>query len=272
MHEDQRHKHLWTLPDGTGLHAPPGRLVHDGDDRLCCHLCGHWFAALGPHLRTHGYTAAAYRMTMDLGLATPLVARRVSRALSRRQAAAYRDDPEFRDRLVPGQRMARDGRLARCARDSLLFGPRPAERVRVRNTALEVGRRTRAQRRAETLERRLTASGAPSLAEFLRREYERGASLAELARSTGLGRARLRHAMDAATITVRSTGATTPAGRRSRAVEADAAAAASVGTDDIVRWLDEHRTAGWSLIRLARSVGHSTQWVKWRLERRSDGA
>ncbi len=58
---EPQHRHLWSLPDGTGLHAPPGRTLHDGDERPCCHLCGRWFAALGPHLRTHGYTADAYR-------------------------------------------------------------------------------------------------------------------------------------------------------------------------------------------------------------------
>jgi len=61
------HGHLWTLPEGTGLHAPLGRLVDDpATGRLCCHLCGRWFLSLGAHVRAHGYTADAYRDTMQL--------------------------------------------------------------------------------------------------------------------------------------------------------------------------------------------------------------
>ena len=35
------HAHLWSLLDGTGLHAPYGQLViESGTGRVCCHLCG----------------------------------------------------------------------------------------------------------------------------------------------------------------------------------------------------------------------------------------
>ena len=70
------HGHLWSLPDGTGLHAPPGRLLIDtGSGRLCCHLCGDWFAALGIHVRVHGHTAGSYRIAMSLPSGTVLAAR-----------------------------------------------------------------------------------------------------------------------------------------------------------------------------------------------------
>ena len=46
------HAHLWSLPDGTGVHAPYGQLVAEADTgRICCHLCGRWFISLGSHLR-----------------------------------------------------------------------------------------------------------------------------------------------------------------------------------------------------------------------------
>ncbi len=75
-----RHGHLWSLPDGTGLHAPPGRLVaEEGTGRLCCHLCGEWFVSLGVHVRVHGHTAGTYREAMRLPRATALVAARPAR-------------------------------------------------------------------------------------------------------------------------------------------------------------------------------------------------
>lgn len=48
------HGHLWQLPDGTGLHAPFGILIHSDDGgAVCCHLCGRWFRHLGAHVRAH---------------------------------------------------------------------------------------------------------------------------------------------------------------------------------------------------------------------------
>ena len=70
------HGHLWSLPDGRGLHAPLGSLVADvSNGRLCCHLCGWWFRALGVHVRVHGYTAGAYRAAMMLPPGQSLIAR-----------------------------------------------------------------------------------------------------------------------------------------------------------------------------------------------------
>jgi len=87
-----RHGHMWSLPDGTGLHAPPGRLVTDErTGRLCCHLCGDWFAALGIHVRSHGHTAGTYRAAMSLPRTTVLTvaapARRWDRVMEQRAGA-----------------------------------------------------------------------------------------------------------------------------------------------------------------------------------------
>lgn len=38
------------------------------------------------------------------------------------------------------------------------------------------------------------------------------------------------------------------------------------GGGDLAGWLRERHTAGWSLSRLGHAVGHSTHWVRWRLE------
>ena len=91
-----RHGHLWFL-DGAGLHAPPGRLVVDeGTGRLCCHLCGEWFAGLGTHVRFHDHTAGTYRAAMRLPPTTVLAARparRGDRAVYPRAAAAADTHP-----------------------------------------------------------------------------------------------------------------------------------------------------------------------------------
>jgi len=81
-----------------------------------------------------------------------------------------------------------------------------------------------------------------------------------------LNGAELRDEVVATGITVRAPGDTTAVGRRSRAVTADAEAAARLATDDLVGWLRHRRTDGWSRTRLGTAVGHSAQWVRWRLE------
>lgn len=104
----RRHGHLWSLPDGTGLHAPPGRLViEEGTGRVCCHLCGWWFTSLGIHVRAHGYTAGTYRQAMGLPRGSALTAagpaRRRGRAADSR-AAAPADTRSARRRAGPAGR------------------------------------------------------------------------------------------------------------------------------------------------------------------------
>jgi hypothetical protein len=261
------HSHLWTLPGGPGVHAPPGQVVRDGTGRVCCHLCGRFFRALGLHVRVHGHTAASYRLAMGLCTSKPLTAYDLSATISRRQATAYRGSPALRDRLRPGQELARSGQLSWRARASLVGDTPPPERITRRRTALAAGRATTARRRDERADARLAALGVTSLADHLRRRYAAGAGLETLTRETGLGRTGLRAAMEAAGIPLRRPGQQPLAARRSRARAAEAAAAARVGTDDLPRWLAERHAEGWTLTRLAAAVGHTTHWVRWRLTR-----
>lgn len=261
------HGHLWALPDGTGLHAPPGQLARDpGTGQVCCHLCGRWFRALGSHVRVHGYTAHSYREAMGLCRTRPLSAADLSAAISARQAAAYARSAQVRARFATGQKMARSGELTERLRAAAAEGDRP-EQVAARRTHLAAGRATAAAQRRETLTRLLDELGASGLGDYLRSAYASGASLETLAAATGLGRARLRTAMDEAGIVVRPRGANTAEGKQARARTAEAAAASRVGADDLVIWLAQRRAAGWTLSRLAAAVGHSTHWVRWRLPR-----
>lgn len=260
------HGHLWALPDGTGLHAPPGRLSVDPDDgRLCCHLCGQWFVSLASHVRSHGYTADGYRAAMGLLRGRGLVAPDLSATIRRRQARAYRASDHVRSRFAANQARARRGELAqRALRSNTAHDDRP-ERRRGRAEQLDAGRATSAQRRERRLAARLGAADAPTLADHLSEAYAAGASLEDLRRTTGLGRDRLHKEMAAAGIMIRPPGANTSTGKRSRAGRAEIAAALRVGTGDLPDWLGQRRAAGWTLTQLAAAVGHSTYWVRWRL-------
>jgi len=229
---------------------------------VCCHLCGRWFRHLGAHIRVHGLDAAGYRERLGLLKTGPLAAADVSAAIANRQRAAYQANPAVRERFADGQAMARSGRLAWLARRSSITPQRASGRAE----QLAAGRVTRATRRDEALTQRLTDLGATDLHSYLREHYAAGASLNSLAQATGLGRKRLRDEVVATGITVRAPGDTTAVGRRSRAVTADAEAAARLATDDLVGWLRHRRTDGWSRTRLGTAGGHSAQWVRWRLE------
>lgn len=256
------HLHLWSLPDGTGLHAPVGELVvEEGTCRLCCHLCGGWYVSLGAHVRAHGHTAETYRATMGLCTTEPLTSTPLSTSIATRQAARYRRDVLLRDRLDEGRRSVQSApRPAAPSADG-----EPVQRQRRRAAALAAGRSTVAVRREQELTRRLTGWGHTSLHDYLRCAYSGGASLGDLAQQTGLGRARLHQEMQAAGITTRPVGSNSASAKRSRAMTNDLAAADRVGAADIHGWLAQRHSEGWSLSRLARAVGHSSPWVAQRL-------
>lgn len=259
-----RHAHLWQLPDGTGLHAPFGRLTANGSTgELCCHLCGRWFRSLGAHVRVHGYTAEGYREAMGLMRSRALTATDLSQAISRRQADRYRQTPDLRDALAEGHRQARarqsdgHGRTSRSARP---------EREASRQAELDRGRGTVQARREAQLAQRLASLGITDLGDYLRSAHDAGVSLQTMAGVTGLGRTRLRRALIEAGVDERPPGWNSPAGKRSRALAADAAAARRVGTQDIRAWLRERRAQGWSLAQLGHAVDRSGRWVRWRLD------
>lgn len=255
------HGHLWRLADGTGLHAPFGQLTrHPESGEVCCHLCGRWFRALGSHIRVHGYTGAAYREAMGLTRTRPLTSPDHSAAISAHATRRYRSSPLLRSYFAPGQERARLGTLNRAP-----AAARRPQASRLQLEATEAGRCTVERRRDRARRELLAAAGAEDLASYLRTAYGAGASLDELARRTQLGRARLREAVVAAGATLRPTGRNTAAGKRSRAMRSDAAAAARVGVDDVGVWLARQRSEGATLAELAQAAGFSTGWVRARL-------
>jgi hypothetical protein len=257
-----RHGHLWQLPDGTGLHAPLGTLVRSEDGQLvCCHLCGRWFEHLGAHVRVHGYTAASYKDTFGLLRTKGMVGTELSAAIAARQRDSYTASAEVRQRFESGHEMARSGQLSWLARRAEMS----TQGRRAAAERLSVLRVSRAARRDAALAAVIAETGAADLHAYLRGQYAAGASLDALVRSTGLARAALRAEVAAAGIEVRKAGLNTGAGKQSRALTADAAAAAHVGTTDIRLWLTAQRADGVSLNRLAEAVSRSVPWVRSRL-------
>lgn len=260
------HEHLWLLPDGTGLHAPPGELLVDDDTgRLACHLCGRWFVSLASHVRAHGHTAATYRATMRLLTTTPLIAASLSHRIVARQRLAYERSEDVRDALGHGHELARTGELARRAQVALAQPEGRAERRRRRGAALAAGRERATADADRRLAARIEALGATDLAGYLRAAHAGGASVDELRSALQVGRTRLRRELAAAGVTPRPTGQNSAAGKRSRADAADLAAAVRVGTDDLTGWLADRHAQGWPVTRLAAAVGHSPPWVRTRL-------
>ncbi len=81
--QDRRKTYGW-LPDGSSFYAPLGEMLYDGDERVCCHLCGRWMRAVGgTHLRWHGWTIDEYREAFRLGRGTPACAPILSEHLGR---------------------------------------------------------------------------------------------------------------------------------------------------------------------------------------------
>lgn len=270
-HDGRPHDHAWRLADGTGLHAPAGEIVVEEDSgRLCCHLCGHWFRSLGSHVRAHGHTAESYRAELGLSRSQPLTHQGLSAAISARQKRAYRSSDDVRGRLADGQEKARSGELSKRAAAARIENPLSIGAVARQAEGLRAGRETSAARRQAALERVLDEAGSADLPSYLRHRYARGASLAQLAAETGLGRSRLSVEMRAAGIELRAPGENTSDGRRSRARAAELAAAHRVGTDDLAGWLQSRRERGWTLTALGVAVGHSSHWVKWRLLEATD--
>jgi ROS/MUCR transcriptional regulator protein len=196
-HRAQPHAHLWSLPDGTGLHAPYGQLmVEPGTGRVCCHLCGRWFLSLGGHLRRHGHNAESYRELTGLCRSRPLVAEELSRSIATRQRTAYRRSPALRARLAIGQELTKTGQLAALAATAYPTSTSPELR-RLRSAALEAGRATRAAERDRALSQRLSELGFDNLDGYLRQACASGVSLRGMAKATGLGWGRLRRQIDA---------------------------------------------------------------------------
>ena len=68
----------------TGTLPEKGRLVYDGEGKIQCHICGHWYKDLASHVRqTHNIMAKEYREIYELNRTQPLCSPEKSNKLAR---------------------------------------------------------------------------------------------------------------------------------------------------------------------------------------------
>lgn len=195
------------LSDGTVYYAPIGE-VWAHDDRLCCHVCGHWFRSVVVHLHSHGWTREQYVQAFGLEWGVALEADQ-TRA---RRAAAFRPrrtfEPAVREGVAAGQAMARSGELTELAANAARGRPHPAQRrAKTLATLAQISpeAKTEGVRRRRSQELRDTAAavgarfGFDSLDAFVIHRLAHGASLASTSREAGLHKDWLqRHLSDVA--------------------------------------------------------------------------
>lgn len=164
------------------------------DDRVCCHLCGHWFRSVAVHLRSHGWTRQQYVEAFGLQLSATLECRttRELRAAALRPRRAQ--DPAVRAGVAAGYELARSGELTAHAAKAARGRRHPAQR---RQATLENLARISPQAKADGIRRsreeqlRATASAVAVLAGFdsldamVLEGIRAGGSLASISRAAG---------------------------------------------------------------------------------------
>lgn len=171
------------LADGTPYYVPIGQREYDPDaDRYRCALCGRWMRnVLGTHIRSHGWTRAAYIEAFGLMLTHGMVAESVRRRLSEHGRDLLAHDPRVRDGLRLGADLVRAG--ANRERGLAQRGrPMPAERLAVVRPLIDAGRDQKLACFAERLAARYRELGADDIRAWLRQRYVvEGATLIEIA-------------------------------------------------------------------------------------------
>ncbi|SNT63626.1 hypothetical protein SAMN05421812_115167 [Asanoa hainanensis] len=182
------------LPDGTGYHAPLGRMVADGD-RVCCHLCGRFFLSVASHIRVHGWSKADYLAAFGLELSNPLS----GEATRKRRAASFTARFAVEPAIQRAQRLAHDrarsGALTAAAATAARGRRQPAERrAKTLRTLAGISRAARAEgtRRAAADRMARVAAGVADrfgfadFPSYVADRLRRGASMAAISREAGL--------------------------------------------------------------------------------------
>ncbi|WP_215449682.1 MucR family transcriptional regulator [Streptomyces sp. ATCC 21386] len=259
------------MPEEAGGRAPHpdfGRLLRDAaTDTVACHVCGRSFRALGAHVRVHGMTADEYRQEFGLLRSRALSARSLSQEQSRARLAGYEASKKSRSYLAAGRAMARSGELNRRRWSATAErAAEPEELRRTRRATLTAGRRTQSEAAAERTAAAVRAAGFTCLEQALRTVYaDRQHSVEETARILATGKNRVRQLLTEHGIPLRPTGQNSAAGRHSRVLLNDRAAATRVGAENISVWLRERSAEGVTLRELAAATGRSMPWVATRI-------
>ncbi|MFI6377282.1 MucR family transcriptional regulator [Streptomyces sp. NPDC050546] len=252
---------------GGREHPDFGRLIRDeATDTVACHVCGRSFRSLGAHLRVHGMTAEEYRQEFGLLRTRALSARSLSAEQSRRSRAEYQASEESQAYFATGRTMARTGELNRRRWNTTTKRAESTELRRLRQAALDTGRRTQARVAGARTAAALRAGGFTDLEQALRTVYvDRQHGIEDTARVLALGKGRVRRLLGEYGIAVRPPGQNSAVGKRSRTWLNDRAAAERVGADDITTWLRGRTAEGATLRELAAATGRSIPWVAARI-------
>jgi hypothetical protein len=182
------------LADGTPYYAPLGEIVSDGTT-VTCHLCGRPLKSVAAHLRTHGWTKAAYCEAFGLERGQPLEGQETRKRRAASFAPRLVFDPAIRAGSAAGRQRAATGELSQDAARASTGRPLPEQRRRKASRAAaaassEVAARANrdraARHRAEVAARIASDQGYPTLGAYVLARVASGASLAAISREAGL--------------------------------------------------------------------------------------
>jgi AraC-like DNA-binding protein len=261
------------LADGTPCYAPVGEVVIVGA-LVTCHLCGRGLRSVTAHLKSHGWTKAAYCEAFGLERGQSLEGPETRK----RRAAAFTArlvfDRSIREGSAAGRARARAGDLTRDAAAAARGRPIPEQRRRKAVQALAAAAPAAAARaNAERARQRIAGvaasaargAGYPDIGAVVLARTADGASLAAISRELGLPAnwlsRHLAHVAPAASAATRS--------MRARRWDAPWRPALDrLGYRDVPSYLRErHLTQHWTVTAIAAEAGLSHHAVGSALSR-----
>jgi hypothetical protein len=184
------------LADGTLYYAPIGEIVSDGT-AVTCHLCGRPLRSVAAHLRTHGWTKAAYCETFGLERGQSLEGQETRKRRAASFAPRLIFDPAIRAGSAAGRQRAAAGELSQDAARASTGRPLPEQRRRKATraaaaasseAAAQANRDRAARHRAEVAARVASEQGYSTVGAYVLARVASGASLAAISREAGLNK------------------------------------------------------------------------------------
>ena len=249
----------YPLPDGSYAFAPFGELLTDLDEqRVRCHLCGGWYARLGPHLRAHETNVREYRERFGLRAQRPLQAPELSVRAAEQLRARMATDERVQLGMARGHALARSGELpamGTAAHASAAFvGERAAS---ARRSGERLGARE-AERNLQRRARRAVERGFDDLETYLRSRYvQQHARVADIAADLGVAETTVVADLERAGISRRpreerlALGREELARRRRDTIERLHQRAVSAGFDSMRDYLRDRVARRWRLADIA---------------------
>jgi hypothetical protein len=263
---------LGTTAGGVPYFAPIGEVVTDGDFVLC-HLCGRWLRSVTAHLRSHGWSKAAYCEAFGLERGQPLEGEATRKLRAAAFSARLIFEPAVRAGSAQGRARARSGALARAAAAAARGRPLPEQRRRKarlaqagqsRPASADANRARAASHLASVAATAAARAGYTDIGALVRARTAAGNSMAAISREAGLHKDWLsRHlsGLDPAAA----------AAARARPADADdrwRPALAALGFAEVASYLrDRHDAQHRTVNQIAAEVGMSCHTVESAMRR-----